>query len=95
MSIKVGNAEIIQRNVRRWISRVGKLDKVKYNKSVICFNDINVFISKKRSKNDTNNKKEKYWLYNQQYDARIYKFSLRRSSLKNEIDNYKYAMPIM
>ena len=57
MSSKVGNAEIIQRTVRRWISRVGKLDKVKYNKSVICFNDINVFNSKKRSKNDTHNKK--------------------------------------
>ena len=91
MSSLVGNAEIIQRNVKKWISRVGKLDKVKYNKSIICFNDINVFNSKKRSKNDTNNKKRENiigCIINNMMPVEYYKCSLRWSRLKNRVDSY-------
>ena len=86
---------LIQHYVKIWYSIISSLDKVKYNKSVINFSDINFFSSKERSKNDSNNKKRENIIggvINNQIPVEYYKYSLRWRRFKESIDKYIDAL---
>ncbi len=91
MQIDCVQVRSLQKYVRNWLSLVGSLGEIKYNKSAICFNDINIFKSKNRSENDKNNKKRENIIggvINNKIPEKYYKYSLRWTRLKKGIDKY-------
>jgi len=91
MQIDCEQVRSLQKHVRIWLSFVSNLGEIKYNKSTICFDDINIFKSKNRSENDKNNKKRENIIgsvINNKIPEKYYKYSLRWVRLKEGVDQY-------
>jgi len=79
----------IQRFIRLWCINLNRLEPVLYGGDKITYKCINVFLDKKRSENDCNNKKRENiigCIINKIIPTNYYKYSKRWCNLQNQID---------
>lgn len=83
--------KIIQKFIKKYNKKLYFLQKIYYNKSTICYYDINSFNLSTRDKNDSNNKKRENiigCIINNILPTDYYKYSFRWNKLKLNIDGY-------
>lgn len=89
----LNNIILIQKQFRIWKKKTNILKSIVYNKQILDFNDIYIFLGKNRekSKNDKHNKIRENiieCIINDNIPKQYYHLSLRWSNLKQRIDTY-------